>query len=119
MEKLTTYPEEFFEDEFVELFEEARIDKLTPENMKEYNDRVLRSDEIDFVVEYAVEQAVEQALEKERKKSEKALKKLEKEREQERMNMVKFMYKQNISIKDISDATGLTRERVLEIVEKD
>jgi predicted transposase/invertase (TIGR01784 family) len=126
MEKLTTYPEEFFEEEFVELFEEARIDKLTPENMKEYNDSVLRYDEIDFVVEYAVEQAVEQALEKERKKSEKERKqerkKLEKEREKSDkalINAVKLMYKQNISIKEISDATGFTRERVLEIVEKD
>jgi predicted transposase YdaD len=98
------------EDIFKELYEDARIKKLTNEEMEAYKQNVLTYGDLISVADRAEEKGREKGRKEGREEGrEEGIKE---GREEERTNIVKDCYRRNISIKDIARFLNLTEEQV-------
>jgi predicted transposase/invertase (TIGR01784 family) len=83
-------PEELSGEIFEKLFEQAEINKLTPDNMLQYEKSVLEYADVKRALDYSVERGIEKGVKK----------------------VAKNLLKLQISIADIEKATGLTPEQI-------
>jgi hypothetical protein len=141
MEELTSCPEEMANDVILqELYETARINKLTNEEMKLYEQSVLDYDDVRDAVNFARLKARRKALlEGEERGIEIGEKRGEKRgieigeqrgekrgieigeqrgRIEERNRLVKTLYSRKMSLKEIAEHTNLTEKEVFEIIDK-
>jgi predicted transposase/invertase (TIGR01784 family) len=95
------------EDIFKELYEDARIKKLTDEEMEAYKQSVLEYGDLISVADWAEEKGREKGRKEGREEG----------REEERINIVKDCYKRNMSIKDIAGFLNLTEEQVYNMLD--
>ncbi|MDR2813987.1 MAG: Rpn family recombination-promoting nuclease/putative transposase [Prevotellaceae bacterium] len=103
MDKLSERPEVMSEEVFTLLYEEARINKLTEVEMETYNKSILEYDDVRQAVDFAKREGL---LEGQRKGI-----------KQERIRLVKRLRLSNMSIKQIAKMTGLTEERIYNILD--
>jgi predicted transposase/invertase (TIGR01784 family) len=117
MEELTSCPEVMANDAiFRELYEAARINKLTNEEMKSYEQSVIEYDDVRSAMDYAkAEGRMEGRVEGEVKGRREGRREGE---ERERNRVVLNLYSLRISLKKIAEYTGLTEKEVFEIIDK-
>jgi predicted transposase/invertase (TIGR01784 family) len=119
LETFRSRPKEMNEDIFKELYEDARIKKLTNEEMESYKQSVLEYGDLISVADRAEEKGIEKGIEiGEKRGKEKGIEIGEKRgREKERINIVKDCYKRNMSLKDIARFLNLTEEQVYNMLD--
>ncbi|MDR1341322.1 MAG: Rpn family recombination-promoting nuclease/putative transposase [Prevotellaceae bacterium] len=124
MEKLPECPKEFDDEILRELYENAKINNLTGEEMKAYNKSIMEYDDVILAVDYARE-TVEKEGEKRgyrrgiiigRIKVRARAKAKAEGRNEVRINLVLNAYKNGISIEQIIRITGLSEEQVSAIL---
>jgi predicted transposase/invertase (TIGR01784 family) len=138
MEKLQECPEQMDEDIFKELYENAKIDNLTEEEMETYKKSVLEYDDVILAVNYAEERGMEVGEKRGEKRGIKIGKNQGIEIGEKRgieigekqgieigekrgieigKNMlVRNCYAHNLSIEQIAEFTGLTTKQVSDIL---
>jgi predicted transposase/invertase (TIGR01784 family) len=116
MENLPSCPEEMSDDEILKkLFEEARINKLTTEEMKAYRQSILDYSDVRHAVDFSMEEGIEEGIvigekrgvEKGRKEG----------KEEERARTVNWFRSQGRSIKEIAELLGFTEEEVYNLLD--
>jgi predicted transposase YdaD len=111
------------EDVFKELYEDARIKKLTNKEMEAYKQSVLEYGDMISVADRAEEKGIEKGIEigekrgREKGRVEGRIEGREEGREGERINIVKDCYKRNMSLKDIARFLNLTEEQVYNMLD--
>jgi predicted transposase/invertase (TIGR01784 family) len=124
MEKLPDRPKELEDAIFEELYENAKINKLTGKEMKAYKKSVLEYDDVILAVDYAEEKGMKRGMEKGMERGmeigmEKGkMEGIEIGKEQERINIVRICYEQGLSIEQIIGVTGFSKERISAILSK-
>jgi predicted transposase/invertase (TIGR01784 family) len=111
LETFRSRPKELSEDIFKELYEDARIKKLTDEEMEAYKQSVMEYGDLISVADWAEEKGREKGRKEGREEGRKE------GREEERINIVKDCYKRNMSIKDIAGFLNLTEEQVYNMLD--
>jgi predicted transposase/invertase (TIGR01784 family) len=101
--QLEEQPPELSDKIFETLFEEAEINKLTPENMKLYIKRYPPENDWNNIVNYARKEARQEAL---KEGQEKGMK-------EGIVKVAKNLLDLHIPVNDIANATGLTPEQIL------
>jgi predicted transposase/invertase (TIGR01784 family) len=117
IEELTSCPEVMANDEIMkELYETARINKLTNEEMDLYKQSVIEYDDVRDAMEYVKEEAFAEGIVKGEKRG--IVKGEKRGIVKERNRFVKNLYSINWSLKQIAEFTGLTEKKVFEIIDK-
>ncbi|MDR1224049.1 MAG: Rpn family recombination-promoting nuclease/putative transposase [Tannerella sp.] len=96
MEKLLERPEKLNEKIFDELYENAKINKLKPEDMKAYSKSILEYDDVISSLRFVEERT----------------------RKEDRIEFVRNCHKYNMDIEQIAALTGLTEKEVSDIIAK-
>jgi predicted transposase/invertase (TIGR01784 family) len=112
MEKLPDRPKELGDEIFGELYENAKINKLTGEEMKAYAKSIMDYDDVILAVDYAEERGLEKGRKEGRKEGEKI------GRREERINFVRACYENGMNIEQIVKLTGFTEEQISAILSK-
>ncbi|MDR1222515.1 MAG: hypothetical protein LBL07_06505, partial [Tannerella sp.] len=108
MEKLPERPEKLNEKIFDELYENAKINKLKPEDMKAYSKSILEYDDVISSLRFVEERATKRTREETRRET----------REEELIKFVRNCHKYNMDIEQIAALTDLTEEEVSDIIVK-
>jgi predicted transposase/invertase (TIGR01784 family) len=118
MEKLPECPKEFDEKILKELYENAKINNLTGEEMEAYSKSIMDYDDVILAMNYAEEKGEKKGEKKGIKIGEKKGEKrgIEKGKNEERINFVQRCYKNGISIEQIINLTGLAKEQISAIL---
>ena len=113
MEEMESCPEEMANDAIMkELYETARINKLSDKEMETYRKSVLEYDDVREAVGLAKTKARIKALSEGEKRGR------AEGRAEERNRLVKNLYSRKMSIKQIAEYTDLTEKEVFEIIDK-
>jgi predicted transposase/invertase (TIGR01784 family) len=104
-----------------ELYETARLKKLTKKEMETYQQSVLDYSVVRNALSYEREKSEKRGIKKGLKQGEeRGIKKgIEQGIEQERIRFAKLFYKQNMSIEQITELTGFTKEQISDILAKE
>jgi hypothetical protein len=97
--RLKNRPEELSGKIFERLFEEAEINKLTPEGMELYNKSITKDRDVRNMMDYSRKEGREKGIEKGREEGIK--------------NVAKNLLDLRLPVNDIAKATGLTPEQIL------
>ncbi|MDR1896846.1 MAG: Rpn family recombination-promoting nuclease/putative transposase [Prevotellaceae bacterium] len=98
IDNLQERPHELDEEIFKELFEDAKLDKLTQEEMETYNKSILEYDDVILALNYTEKRGIQIGEERVRKEH------------------ILNAYRNNISIEDIAKFTGLSVEQIRNII---
>jgi predicted transposase/invertase (TIGR01784 family) len=110
MNKLKERPEEMNEDILKQLYEAAKINKLSEKEMETYKASVMEYRDVRQVVYYARNEARKEALEEGIEIG------IEKGRKEEQIKFAKILYAMNTDIDTIIRHTGFTGEQIHDIV---
>jgi flagellar biosynthesis/type III secretory pathway protein FliH len=132
MENLPSCPEEMSDDVILKkLFEEAKINKLTTEEMKAYRQSVLDYSDVRHAVDFSREEGIEEGIEIGIKKGiEKGIKKGRKEGIEEGRKegieigekrlqtiLIKRFRNHGMNIEQIAESLGITEEEVYNLLD--
>jgi predicted transposase/invertase (TIGR01784 family) len=116
IEELSACPDSMNEDIFKELYEEAKLNKLTKEEMRTYRRSELEYDEVMLAVDFAEEKGRKEGIELGEKRGEKRGVEIGRQRLMEKI--VRNSYKQNLGLNQIAKLTGLSEEEISAILAK-
>jgi predicted transposase/invertase (TIGR01784 family) len=109
METLSKRPVIMNDEALKLLYKKSKINKLKKEDMEEYEQSVLRYDDLYHVVSFAKEQGRQEGRQE----------RFEEGIEKGQMQIIKALRKHEMSIKQIAEVTGFTEEQVFAILDKD
>jgi predicted transposase/invertase (TIGR01784 family) len=120
MHTFRSRPKQMNEDIFKELYYEARINKLTNEEMNEYKQSVLEYEDVISAVNWAEEKGIRKGREEGR---EEGIRKgreegIRKGQEEERIRLVKHFRSRGMSLKQIAESLDLTEEQVYNMLDR-
>jgi predicted transposase/invertase (TIGR01784 family) len=124
IEKLSECPDSLHEEIFKELYEEAKLNKLTEQEMEAYKQSVLEYDDVILAVDYAEEKGEKRGIEIGEKRGEKrgieigTKRGIETGRKHLLKEIVHNSYRLNMSLKQIAELTGLTEEEISDMLTK-
>ncbi|MDR1887158.1 MAG: Rpn family recombination-promoting nuclease/putative transposase [Prevotellaceae bacterium] len=112
MEYLHQCPEQFQEEIFKLLYEEAKLNNLKPEEMEAYNKSIMEYDDVVLAVDYAEERGEKRG---EKKGEERGIKI---GLQQAKTDVVMSAYRIGLSVEEIAAITNFTVEQVADILSK-
>jgi predicted transposase/invertase (TIGR01784 family) len=106
MEYLHRCPERFDEEIFQNLYEEAQINKLKPEEMEAYNKSILEYDDVVLAVDYAESRGEQRGIQIGELRGE----------QKGKTSVVLNLYRRGLPVEDIADITNFTVEQIKNIL---